>query len=318
MYFNENMRNMLQELSIENRKKTIEELVILLDDEINLMPLKWFFNVKNQNLAFDKERFVENLELTYSKSLLFVFDYSKEFQGGKFIYKYAQNEINDELWENYKNFQQNKFWSNLSRDEEAIYQELSSFEAFVDCEPRTQREVYQLELNDKYNLPNYKEWSKYYQKLMKHFFSAYKLNSKISNSTKKRYLHQKLNESEYVSSLYFDQGAFIRELKMGYLEFHPLYMEIIHNSINKHYNPEDYVVTYNEDCPIVMVGTSQGFANLLTGRIGFFHEDAETLKKSLYLHFKVYANYLNIFLDYTNFILSKIESDVESPLLKTE
>lgn len=100
-----------------------------------------------------------------------------------------------------------------------------------------------------------------------------------------------------------NKGLFVSELKKGYLELRPMEIEILSTDINRYYPVEEYLI-YNENAPLVRVSLSQGFANLIAGRIGDYTNDAEMLKKDFYLFFKVYSNYMNIFLKYTEHILA--------------
>jgi len=302
MYFDTKFRKLIQDLSIINNKILIDNIIKLLDDKINYIPLKEYFMKNKENYIFNKFLFKENIKEIYSKSVFFVIDYEQEYNGGKKKIKFNNNSFDDNKLEFYINSLKNNFWQSINHEEKIIFDKLSNFEVFENRLPKNKIEKLICINNTSYRFFNYTEWSKYYDKLMKHFFPQYELNKKISNTNKKRYSYVYFNKKEYSTSIYWDKGLFLSELKKGYLELRPMNIEIISNKINKYYPEEDYLI-YNDETFLVRLGISQGFANLLTGRIGFYKSDENQLKKDFYLFFKIYANNINIYLEYAEYIL---------------
>lgn len=202
MCFDIEFRELIQDLSISNNHILIKSLIDLLQDKVNYLPLRWYFIENKGNIVFNKEFFDNSIEKVYSKSVLFITDMNKEYNGGKDFFKFDGKYIEQEKWENYIQTLKDDFWANIDSNEKDIFNKLSNFEVFDNKEPKNDIEKLILLNNPEYKFFNQKEWTKYYDNLMKHFFSVYKLNNKISNSTKKRYVQLHLENKDMTTSIY--------------------------------------------------------------------------------------------------------------------
>ncbi|MFT7879763.1 MAG: hypothetical protein ABXS91_05130 [Sulfurimonas sp.] len=307
MYFDKTFRINFSQQSILGRRQVIDDLMLLVNNKTNHLALSNFLERVDSTYSLDKVKFKNYLEDLYAIRLVSVFDrhtfrdeLEHDFKG-----KYFTSNVSDTDLKQYYYQIKNNFWNTLDTAERKFFDDVSSFNAFVDKDPKSHREKFMIENFSDFKIFNQREWIKYFEKLMQYFFPNYSYDSKISNQNKRRYVHLDIEKKSYASTLFFDKGFFVSELKRGYLEFPNISMELININIDKHYDVDKYAV-YNSDIPIVTLWGPNFFIGSCIGRIGSYEDKEEMLKKEFFLRFKVYANFLNVFLKHIECITDNL------------
>jgi len=313
--FSKRFKNDFKKNSSLNKHVLLDKLITLFD-----MPEYHFcratmhqFYIKFPQLSFDKELASEILLRYFEKGFFSIPDYNLSF----YTEEDTSDDDNDNLAEATKEdlaiiekksslnwlgfFQkiQDIYWSDSPNNEL-----LERFNFFESREPKNLREKFLSSENtvrangklitSKYLFFNIKQVLKYYEKLFLLYFHEYPLNIKASTRTTKRYA-KKLENGIHLAVM-VDYGFLESELKMGYLEFPSLKVEIFSDALILPIKETTYL-SGEMDCAIARIDLFYFMGHFIGNRVGNVSESSEVLQKKLHFYFNVQLYYMKIYLE---------------------
>ena len=162
-------------------------------------------------------------------------------------------------------------------------------------------------LSNKYLFFNINFILNYYEKLISLYFPEYLLIKKVSKKKLKRY-GKKIGEKSYLGFC-IDYSALESELKMGYIEFPIISIEIFSIDMIEFPSEKKYLNGSTES-PIIRVKLFYFMGNFIDNRVGNSSESSELLQKKLHFHFVVNSFYTKIYLEEIEFIVSHISPSI--------
>lgn len=267
------------------------------------------FYQHNPKIRFDKEIAGKLLQDLIGTEGFSFYDFTKEFMGGYPINRldkdYYTNgprvgttEDEDLNWAIFIDKIKSDYWKDESRRNS--YALIQAFDLYEDRKPKTAREkrFHPIVFNGKeiyYKFFNVKQANKFYTKLFEKYFHDFELIAKISDAKIKRYGKEIYNG--LFLGLYIDYSLLKQEMKMGYLEFPRMKVELFSNKLNSPLKPDDYVIPQNK-YDIGRVNLQHNIGNTFNNfRIGNSSQKEEELKRDLYFYSEVNAYYLRMYLE---------------------
>ncbi len=320
MYLNEKFKT---DFKKESRRKQMDfssklSKVFDLPDYHFAKSVLSIFYEKYPKIDFDRKIASKILQDLINTGGFSFFDYSQEFRGGYPIYKLKKNyynkesksltsEVENSNWSSFLDKIKSEYWKKESKMESFLL--LQNFDLYKDREPKTVREktlqsITVNGINVSYNFFNITKVVNFYTKLFKEFFHDFELIEKISNTRIKRY-RKEIGDGFFLA-LCVDYGLLKKELKMGYLEFPRISVELFSSKLKSHIKPNEYVISQNK-YDIGRVNFHYYIANKFNNfRVGNSSQNDEVLKRDLFFHMEVNAYYLRIYLEEVERIVSVV------------
>lgn len=314
LIINESFKNRFKEISRLKTNFALNELLTVFDLPENIWThsiLNLFYK-KLPNVYLDKDFAKQMVRDNLGEKGFYFLDYDRPFYGGyptkKPMIANHDGEITDKLiletkaknWTLFENELQSNYWNNeLNRVKFSAYDDLTLYE---DRLPKNPKEAYMCK--DKIAIVNgievkisrsfffmLKNVTTYYESLINVFLCEFRFDKKLSNKKSKRFVKnigKGLNLALCVDFNFLEKG-----LKMGYMEFPKIDIEVFSDKLNSYVSQADYLKNTDE-YDIAWVGGLNfigAFSNL---RIGNSSQDELELKKKLFYHFDIYSFYLKL------------------------